>query len=136
VALVKIKELEEELPNGFQDAMVSSYTFLEEERRVEIELAVWVGDLWGRDEIGWERYAKARLELLNVLQWEPEAPHPQSYGPLTRSLRIDTYEPEPMKYADLQIPDSAFAGRFYITEWNSFIHFVASDVRLTWLGTN
>jgi hypothetical protein len=88
VALVKIKELEEELPNGFQDAMVSSYTFLEEERRVEIELAVWVGDLWGRDEIGWERYAKARLELLNVLQWEPEAPHPQPYGPLTRSLRI------------------------------------------------
>lgn len=33
---MKIKELEEELPNGFQDAMVSSYTFLEEEHRVEV----------------------------------------------------------------------------------------------------
>jgi len=35
-----------------------------------------------------------------------------------------------------QVPAGGFAGRFFVTEWNAFIHFAALDARLTWLGAN
>jgi hypothetical protein len=27
-------------------------------------------------------------------------------------------------------------GRFFVTEWNTFIHFAALEARLTWTGVN
>jgi hypothetical protein len=35
-----------------------------------------------------------------------------------------------------QVPQGGFAGRFFITEWNAFIHFAALEARLTWLEVN
>jgi hypothetical protein len=45
---------------------------------------------------------------------------------------LELYDPERAR----QVPAGGFAGRFFVTEWNGFIHFAALEARLTWLGTN
>jgi hypothetical protein len=124
---MNIDELEATLPNGLHDALICSYTFSEEERRVEVGIEVDMGDYRSR-------YVKARLEFLDVSRWEPDAPHTVSMAPVAAGLRIDTCEEDPK--APLSVPAGGFAGRFFVSEWNAFIHFVASDVRLLWLEAN
>jgi len=131
---MNIDELEATLPSGLHDALISSYVFVEEERRVVVDLQVDLGDPDAEAERERERYAKARLEFLDVSRWEPDAPHPPSMPPAARSLRIDSCAADAK--VGLPIPAGAFAGRFFVSEWNAFIHFVAGDVRLLWLEAN
>jgi hypothetical protein len=131
---MRLDDLEAELPNGLHDAIVSSYAFLEAERQVDIDLSIWIGDPAAQDHATRERHAKARLQLLGVTHWQPEPPHPQSFGPTLRGVCIDTCAAE--STTSTPIAEGCFAGRLFVVEWNAFIHFVAQDVGLTWVDGN
>jgi hypothetical protein len=132
---VKLDELESDLPNGFHDALLRAYASDLEEQRAEFVLDIWVGDLHSSVHSDRERRRAARLELLGLAYLvvdEPDPRYPATHG----SLQIDTCAAAEDAELAKQVPEGGFAGRFFVTEWNAFIHFAAREARLTWLGVN
>lgn len=86
---MNLDELEATLPNGLHDSFICSYTCFKEERRVEVELEVDVGQVDAEQQSDRTRLVRARLELLDVHRWEPEALHPLSLPLVPDSLCID-----------------------------------------------
>jgi hypothetical protein len=83
-----------------------------------------------------ERHRRARLELFGLGYLIVEQPDPR-YGPLTKSpVQLDACAADDDADRLRRVPEGGFAGRFFITDWNSFIHFSALEARLTWLDTN
>ena len=132
---MNIDELESDLPNGFHDALLRTYSSDLEEQRAEFVLDVWVGDLHSTIHSERERRRAARLELLGLAYLVFDDPDPR-YPAAQVSLQIDACAAD--ENADLarQVPEGGFAGRFFVTEWNAFIHFAAREAQLTWLEVN
>ena len=59
--------------------------------------------------------------------WTKAAPSP---------LQIDACDADDDPERCRQVPQGGFAGRFFVAEWNAFIHFAALDARLIWLDVN
>jgi hypothetical protein len=133
---VNIEQIEADLPNGFHDAILRNFSSDSGEQRAEFVLDVWVGDLHSRVESERERWRPALLELrgLVYLVTDPRDPrYPAAEG---APVRIDGCGPDDNPELARQVPEGGFAGRFFVTEWNAFIHFSALDARLTWLEVN
>ena len=133
---MNLDELEADLPHGFHDSVLRTFSSDMDERRAEFVLDVWVGDLNSAETADRERYRPARLELLGlgyliVDDRDPRQP-PFELAP----VQIDACAPDDDPERARQVPPGGFAGRFFVTEWNAFIHFSALDARLTWLGVN
>jgi hypothetical protein len=136
VANVNIEELEEELPNGLHDALLRTFSSSPSERRAEFLVEVWVGDLHSSVLSERERRRSARLELLGLTYLIVDD--------VARGDVLGTGPPVQIsacaadENADLarQVPEGGFAARFFVTEWNAFIHFAAAEARLTWLAAN
>jgi hypothetical protein len=133
---VNIEQLEAELPNGFHDALLRTVSSDPTKRRAELVLDVWVGDLHSSVEAERERRRPALLELLDLAYLVTDEPDPR-YPPTTGSrVQIDACGPDDNPELARQVPAGGFAGRFFVTEWNAFIHFAAGEARLTWLEVN
>jgi hypothetical protein len=97
---------------------------------------VWLGDLHSTVTAERERHRRARLELLGLGYLIVEDPDPR-YGPFSKSpVQLDACAADDDADRSRRVPEGGFAGRFFITDWNSFIHFSAREARLTWLDTN
>ena len=131
-----IEELEAELPNGLHDAMLRTFSENPADRRAEFILDVWLGDLRSAVSEERERYRPARLELLELAYLVLDDPDPRYPAGDGSPLRIDACAADDDPQRSLQVPDGGFAGRFFVTEWNAFIHFAALDARLTWIGAS
>jgi hypothetical protein len=133
---MNLDEIEEGLPNGLHDSRMHAYSSVADERRAEFVLDVWVGDLHSTVPAERERHRRARLDLLGLGYLIVEEPDPR-YRPFEKSpVQIDSCAADEDADRSRRVPDGGFAGRFFITEWNSFIHFAATEARLTWLDTN
>jgi hypothetical protein len=133
---VNIDELEAGLPNGLHDALLRTFSSDPSTRRAEFILDVWMGDLHSTVNSERERRSAARLELLGVTYLVVDEPDPQYRAGNHSSLQIDACTADDDPELSRQIPAGGFAGRFFVTEWNAFIHFAALEARLTWLGVN
>jgi len=103
------------------------------ERTVEFILNVWVGSM--EDAPGErEQYRKARLQLLGVEYCAVDPPDPRYPYREPRPITVDVAEPDEEMANTLAHSPSGFAGRFFVNDWNAFIHFAATDARLDWLG--
>ena len=72
---MNIDELEASLPNGLHDAFISSYTFVGEQRRVEVELEVDLGDPDAENEDDFDALVDAARKGGAVFGWVvPKAP--------------------------------------------------------------
>jgi len=133
---VNIDEIEADLPNGLHDSLLYEYSSNPDQLRAEFVLDVWVGDLHSTITTERERHRRARLELLGLGYLVVEDPDP-GYGPLDElPVQIDACAADDDADRAGRVPRGGFAGRFFITEWNSFIHFSALEARLTWIDTN
>jgi hypothetical protein len=132
---VKIEELEAELPNGFHDALLRAFASEPGEGRAEFLLDVWLGDLHSDVTAERERRRPARLELVGLAYLVVDDPDPR-YPANGLPLQIDSCAADDTLDLARQVPQGGFAGRFFITEWNAFIHFAALEARLTWLEVN
>jgi hypothetical protein len=133
---VNIEELQGELPNGLHDALLWTISSDAAERRAELFLHVWLGDLHSSVMSERERRRPARLELLGLAYFvvdEPGGRHSWETGP---AVQIDLCAADGNADLARQVPEGGFAGRFFVTEWNAFIHFAAVEARLTWLAVN
>ena len=133
---MNIEDLEADLPNGLHDALLRTFEKDLGKRRAEFILDVWLGDLWSSVTAERERYRPARLELLELAYLVVDVPDPRYPAGDGAPLRVDACaadeDPERLR----QVPPGGFAGRFFVTEWNAFIHFAAMDARLTWINAS
>lgn len=132
---MNIEELEAELPNGLHDALLRSYALDQNEHRVEFVVDVWIGDLDSSVPSERERRRPARLDLLGLAYLVFEDPDPR-YPATNAPVQIDTCGADENPDLVRQVPKGGFAGRFFVTEWNAFIHFAAVEARLTWLASS
>jgi hypothetical protein len=133
---VTVDELEADLPNGLHDAMLRTFSENPADRRAEFILDVWLGDLHSTVNAERERYRPARLELLGLVYLIVDDPDPRYPAGDGSPLRIDACAADDDPGRSQQVPDGGFAGRFFVTEWNAFIHFAALDARLTWINAS
>ena len=133
---VNIDELAAELPNGLHDALLRSYSEDPARQRAEFLIDVWLGDLHSAVPAERERRRVARLELLGLAYLVVDDGDPRF--PITNGVpvQIDCCAADENPQLTGQVPERGFAGRFFVTEWNAFIHFAACDVLLTWVGAN
>jgi hypothetical protein len=133
---VNIEELEADLPNGLHDALLRTFSSDAPERRAEFILDVWLGDLRSSVNAERERYRPARLELLELAYLVIDESDPRYPAGDGSPLRIDACAADDDPQRSRQVPRGGFAGRFFVTEWNAFIHFAALDARLTWINAS
>ena len=133
---MNIDELEAALPNGFHDAMLRAFSENLADRRAEFILDVWLGDLRSSVTAERERYRQARLELLELAYLVLDDSNPRYPAGDGSPLRIDACAADDDPQKSQQVPHGGFAGRFFVTEWNAFIHFAALDARLTWIDVS
>jgi hypothetical protein len=133
---VNIDELEAGLPNGLHDALLRTYSTDPASGRAEFILDVWLGDLHSAAVQERERYRSARLELLGVAYLVLDDSDPRYPVSSASPVQIDVCGADDDPERSRQIPPGGFAGRFFVTEWNAFIHFAALDARLTWLDVS
>jgi hypothetical protein len=133
---VNLDTLEAELPNGLHDARLRSYSSDPVERRAEFVLDVWLGDLHSSAASDRERRRAARLELLGVAYLVVDDLDPRYPVTTGAPVQIDSCAADDNTELANQVPAGGFAGRFFVTEWNAFIHFAAVEARLSWLDTN
>jgi hypothetical protein len=133
---VNLEELEAELPNGLHDSLLRTLSSDLTEGRAELILDVWLGDLHSSLESERERRRPGRLELLGLTYLVVEDPDPR-YAPVEGTpVQIDACAADDDAARSRQVPEGGFAGRFFVTQWNSFIHFAALEARLTWIDAN
>jgi hypothetical protein len=133
---VNIDEIEVGLPNGLHDSLLHTFSSNPNQRRAEFVLDVWVGDLHSTLESERGRHRRARLDLLGLSYLIVEDPDPR-YGPFDESpVQIDACAADDDPDRSRRVPEGGFAGRFFITDWNSYIHFAALEARLTWIDAN
>jgi hypothetical protein len=133
---VTIDELEADLPNGLHDALLRTFSSDVPERRAEFILDVWLGDLGSSVTAERERYRAARLELLGLAYLVVDDHDPRYPVGDGSHVRIDVCAADDDPQRSRQVPPGGFAGRFFVTEWNAFIHFSAREARLLWIGAS
>jgi hypothetical protein len=133
---VNIDDLAAELPNGLHDALLRSFSSDSEKRRAEFVVDVWVGDLHSPVPSERELRRPARLDLLGLAYLVVDDPDPRYPATNASPVQIDTCNADDNPDLVRQVPAGGFAGRFFVTEWNAFIHFAALEVELTWLAVN
>ncbi len=130
-----LKDLAATLPNGFHDALLHSCEWNVERGIVVLEISIWSGDLHSQTTAERERHDRRRLVFGGVrfFYWEPPA---QGY-PYARSrpVRIDLHDADRAAPLVSEQPADTFTARFFVDEWNSFIHIAAADADLIPLAT-
>jgi hypothetical protein len=133
---MNLDEVEADLPHGFHDSLLRTFSSSPDEQRAEFVLDVWVGDLRSASMTDRERRRPARLELLGLGYLIIEEPDRRQAPMELAPVQIDACGADDDPDRTRQVPPGGFAGRFFVTEWNSFIHFAALEARLTWIETN
>jgi hypothetical protein len=102
---------------------------------VQVTLDVWI-DQMDDPELR-ESYRKAVLTLSGLIFWISEAPSFDYPYDLSGGISIDSGSIADLEEARKDhlppIPNDAFAGYFYVNDWNSLIFFAAKDASLTWI---
>jgi hypothetical protein len=133
---VTFEELEEKYPNGFYDANITSLNLDYKNRTAKLCLSLRgnAPDGPGRDE-----YKRAVLTVNGFYYFVIEPPDNDHLWYPQRPIQV-TGHPEDVSLFPLsehvkeKLSPDAFCCRFYVHDWNSFIHIAARNAELTWLA--
>ncbi len=131
-----LREIDENLPNGFHDALLKSIILNFASQSAIMELEILIGDPASPIEKEREAYKRATLKLGGVIYFVID---PVGVGGQfsSKAVRIDagiatddsnSRTPKPRGV----LPTGAFAYWFFVDDWNSFIHVAARDATLCW----
>ncbi len=124
-----IRDLGQTLPNGFHDAVMNSYSVDLAAGFVRLALNLWVGELSSRDHDERECYKLVEVLLSGVSYFVTDVPDPAySYS---QPHILDLCEPDPNVVERLPTPKDGYAGRFYSSTANSFIHFAGTGADIS-----
>ena len=130
---MNITELEKEHGISFHDSLLRELSTNLAGRTVEFVLDVCVGDPDAKPGPERERRRAARLRLTGLEYLVVDPPDPSYPYSRHEPVDIDLCEPDKEVAGRYRIPQAAFAGRFFVSDWNAFIHFAALNAALTWL---
>ena len=128
-------DLDRELPNGFHDARIFRIGVDYGARTATLDMSFWTGD---QDCSNRDEYRDGTLQISGLLYLSIEPPDPaypfmQSGSALYVSGYPEDGEAFPPGSALVAVmPADATGYRFFVNDWNSFIHIAASDVKLSW----
>lgn len=136
--LMTFEEFDQRFPNGFSDAEIFSINIDYETRIVTLTF-----NLRGNSPHSPDRdvYARAELTVRGIYYVSIDPPdRAHLFGPEREKITVDGF-PEgthdfPL-FADLKpkLPAGAFCCRFFVHDWNSFIHIGAADAEFSWTST-
>jgi hypothetical protein len=130
------EELDDALPNGFHDAKIQKVAvdYVQRSAIMTMQLSVGTPDSANPDE-----YRCATLVVSGLCYYSVEPPDP-TYPFLGGSSPVNVagYPEDPEKFPALNgllpaMPRGVTCYRFFVHEWNSFIHIAAKDVQVQWL---
>jgi hypothetical protein len=134
-----LDELDNTLPNGFHDAEIFSYEVDFVEATAKFHLNLLVG--WPEDPAEErQKYQEATVVVsgLCFLSIDP----PSSTYPFLPDGKPICVSSDPADADTLQslpdlaakFPGSTWCYRFFVHDWNAFIHIAARDAQVTWVG--
>ncbi|MGC1186468.1 MAG: hypothetical protein WA871_03655 [Candidatus Acidiferrales bacterium] len=129
------EELDRELPNGFHDAKIDSVAVDYPGRSAVIAIHVLFGPpaTTAQDE-----YREATLRVSGLCYYAIDPPDP-TY-PFMRAgspINVAGYAEDPKTFPAVGgllpvMPKDVTCYRFFVHDWNSFVHVAAKDVQLSW----
>lgn len=131
------EDLDRELPNGFHDSKIESVAVDYARRSAMIAMRLLVGT---PDSVDQDVYRHATLEVSGLCYYAIDPPDPTYPFMRTGSaINVAGYPEDPEKFPALDgllpvMPKDVTCYRFFVHEWNSFIHIAAKDVQLSWAG--
>jgi hypothetical protein len=129
-------ELDSKLPNGFHDAEIRSISADYPSGSLRLGMNLWVGDLDGPNK---EEYKSAELLVTGLYFYSIDPPDPAypflpDGSPVTVSGDSATAATIPaLEKLLLALPTGVSCYRFFVHDWNSFIHIAANDVQISWV---
>jgi hypothetical protein len=132
-----VEDLDRELPNGFHDAKIKSVALDYPRQSAVIAMHLWVGKPTSTDR---DEYREATLRVSGLCYCAIDPPAP-TY-PFMRAgsaINVAGYGEDPKKFPALDgllpvMPKDITCYRFFVHDWNSFIHVAAKEVQLSWAG--
>lgn len=130
------EELDETYPNGFVDAEITSLAIDYRSRSATIQLNMR-GNLPHSPNS--QEYAPAVLSLKGFCYVSIEPPDADHVFGLNRSaIQIDGLPEDPRQFPLIdrvksELPAGGFSCRFFVHDWNSFIHIAAKGAQFSWL---
>jgi len=131
------EELDERFPNGFVDAEITGLDVDYRNRSATLHLNLR-GNL--PDSPDRDVYAPAVLRANEIFYISVEPPDTDHLFQSVRSkITVNGYPEDPDNFplfAHLKpkLPVDAFCCRFYVHDWNSFIHIAAARAEFTWVS--
>lgn len=129
------EELDALYPNGFDDAEIVSVSLDYRNRTAELQL-----NLRGNppDSPNEDEYQQAILVLRGFYYFVMEPPDADHLWYPERLVQVNGYPEDASQFPLFQhlkpkLSAGAFCCRFYVHDWNSFIHVAARDAQLSWV---
>ena len=139
---MNLLKIDNELPNGFHDSYLKSIQVDYCNRKIIIDLDIWVGDSDSKDEESREKYRLGKLSINNFLYCAIDPPDPNYSYHESKPLRIDggpieetSSPPLPSGLLPKSLPKDVFVYWFFVRDWNSFIYIAGIDAQLIWRRT-
>ena len=130
------EELEALYPNGFDDAYIDRLIVDYPNRTVEMEL-----NLRGNppDSPKSDKYQRAALLLRGFYYFVVEPPDADHLWYPERSIQVNGYPEDGSQFPLFEhlrpkLSSGAFCCRFFVHDWNAFIHVAARDAQFSWTG--
>jgi hypothetical protein len=130
-----LRELAEQLPNGFHDMYVERMALDFTRRIAAFDVEVWVGEMSAGPELREAtRNGELILEGLLFCVFEPpDVRYPHSkYAEAKPLWLVDLCDVDPALPLPRNLPPGAFVERFFVDQWNAFITVAATNAILRW----
>ncbi|WP_058186198.1 hypothetical protein [Terracidiphilus gabretensis] len=128
------EELDCKFPNGFTDAEINACAINYEKRTAVIHI-----NLRGNppDSLLHDEYRKAAITLSGMFYFAIDPPDADHLFYPQRPIQVDGHSENALEFPSFaylkpKLPENAFCCRFYVHDWNSFIHIAAKDADFSW----
>jgi len=130
------EELDASFPNGFDDAEVLGIRidYFTREARLSLNLRGSPPEDPEADE-----YERAELAVYGLYYFSIEPPDPSHlFYPEISKITVDGLPEDPEHFPLFEVlrpklGANAFCCRFFVHDWNSFIHLAAKDAQFSWI---
>lgn len=129
--MTTLEKIVSELPHGFHDAYIHTCALDFVACTASFDIDVWVGDENAEGEAS-EAYRSGRLVIHGLLFCELQPPSVDYLFAEAKPLWIDRFEADKLHPLVELLPAGAFAERFFVSNWNSFIQFAGTHAELLW----
>ena len=130
------EELDALYPNGLDDAYVDSIRVEYQSRTAELHLNLRGNPPGSQNE---DEYQRAILLLRGLYYLVIEPPDTDHLWYPVRSIQVNGYTEDAGQFPlfarlKARLSPAAFCCRFYVHDWNSFIHVAAADAQFSWVA--